>query len=130
MPAARNANLEHQRKTVDAFLAALRAGDFKALLEVLDPDVVVRVDEAGARAGAPREVRGATEWAKQAVAFSRHARFMQPAMVDGEVGAVWAPGGRLVRVLRFRFVGGQIAGIDVITTPADLADLELSVLEG
>ena len=91
VPAAPNANIAHQRKVVDAFVAALRAGDFEALLAVLDPDVVVRVDEAGARAGAPREVRGATEWAKGAVEFSRRARLMQPALVlvDGEVGAVW-----------------------------------------
>jgi RNA polymerase sigma-70 factor (ECF subfamily) len=43
---------------------------------------------------------------------------------------VWAPGGRLVRVLRFRFEGERIAGIDVIADPAHLAELELSVLEG
>ena len=131
VPAAPNADLAHQRKVVDAFVAALRAGDFEALLEVLDPDLVVRVDEAGARAGSPREVRGATEWAKGAVEFSRRARLMQPAvvLVDGKVGAAWAPGGRIVRLLRFRFVGERIAGIDVIADPAQLAGLELSVLD-
>ena len=132
MPSAPNANLEHQRKVVDAFVAALRAGDFEALLQVLDPDVVVRVDEAGARAGAPREVRGAAEWAKGAVAFSRRARLMQPAvvLVDGEVGAVWGPGGRLVRVMRFRFAGERIAAIDIIADRDHLARLELTVFDG
>ena len=132
VPAAPNANIAHQRKVVDAFVAALRAGDFEALLAVLDPDVVVRVDEAGARAGAPREVRGATEWAKGAVEFSRRARLMQPALVlvDGEVGAVWGSRGRLVRVLQFRFVGERIAGIDVIADRDHLARLELTVFDG
>ena len=132
VPAAPNANLAHQRKVVDAFVAALRAGDFEALLALLDPDLVVRVDEAGARAGSPREVRGAAEWAKGAVEFSRRARLMRPAvvLVDGAVGAAWAPGGRIVRLLRFRLVGERIAAIDVIADPLHLAKLELSVLEG
>src|SRR5215510_790805 len=52
-----NSDLQGQRVIVDAFLAALRAGDFEGLLAVLDPDVVVRMD-AGAP-GAPREFRGA-----------------------------------------------------------------------
>ena len=131
VPSAPNANIAAQRKVVDAFVAALRAGDFEALLQVLDPDVVVRVDEAGARAGSPREVRGAVEWAKGAVEFARRVRLMQPAvvLVDGEVGAIWGPRGRLVRVLRFRFAGVRITGIDVIADPRHLADLELSVLD-
>jgi len=76
--------------------------------------------------------RGATEWAKGAVEFSRRARLMQPAvvLVDGEVSAAWAPGGRIVRLLRFRFAGERIAAIDVIADPVQLANLELSVLEG
>jgi hypothetical protein len=60
------------------------------LMAVLDPDLVVGVDGAGARAGAQQEVRGAQNWAKGAVAF---ARFIQPAtvcLVDGAVGAVWS----------------------------------------
>src|SRR6476660_6993967 len=37
-------DLREQRRVVDAFLAASRAGDFEALLKVLDPDVVFRAD--------------------------------------------------------------------------------------
>src|SRR6266699_809679 len=66
-----------QREVIDAFLTALRGGDFDALVAVLDPDVVVRAD---GRPGAPREVRGARTWAKGALAFSRHARFARPAL--------------------------------------------------
>jgi hypothetical protein len=68
------ADRNQQRGVVDAFLAALRGGDVEGLLAVLDPDVVVRIDETGARPGAPREIRGARNWAKGAVAFSQLAR--------------------------------------------------------
>src|SRR5205807_2370985 len=67
----------------DAFLAALRAGDFDGLVAVLDPDVVVRADQAVAGPRAPREVRGARTWAKQALSFARGARFTRVAVVDG-----------------------------------------------
>ena len=103
------ANLTKQRNVVNAFLTALRNGDFDGLVAVLDPDVVVRIDEAAARPGAPREIRGAVNWAKGALAFSQLARFVQPMLVDGTVGLVWAPRGRLSRVLRFAIRSGKIA---------------------
>ena len=62
--------LGEQRQVVDAFLTALRGGDFEALVAVLDPDVVVRIDT-----GPAAEIRGARTWAGQAVQFSRGARF-------------------------------------------------------
>jgi RNA polymerase sigma-70 factor (ECF subfamily) len=123
------ADLSRQRDVVDAFLAALRSGDLDALLAVLDPDVVVRADEAAARPGAPREVRGARAWAKQALAFSRGARAARPALVNGAVGVVVAPRGRLFRVLSFTVVRGKIVQVDVIADPARLGQLDLSVLE-
>ena len=86
-----DADLTLQRKVVDAFLAASREGSFDALLAVLDPDVVLRADRAAVQAGALREVRGA---AAVAETFSGRARFAQPALVNGAVGAMWAPGGR------------------------------------
>src|SRR5437867_427855 len=119
-----DADRTQKREVVDAFLAALRGGDFEGLLTVLDPDVVVRVDEAGARPGAPREIHGARNWAKGALAFSQAARFAQPALVDGGVGLVLAPGGRLFRVLRFTFERGKIVRIDVLADPARLRELD------
>jgi RNA polymerase sigma-70 factor (ECF subfamily) len=47
-PTVPETDLATQRKVVTAFLAAARAGDFDALVTVLHPDVVFRVD-AGAR---------------------------------------------------------------------------------
>ena len=112
------ASLTEQRRVADAFLAAVRAGDFEGLIEVLDPDVVVRIDEAAARPGAPREIRGARNWAKGAIAFSQQlAGDIRPMLVNGEVGLVWAPRGHLLRVLRFSIADGKIAKVDVIAEP-------------
>src|SRR5436305_96609 len=74
-----------QREVVDAFLAALRGGDFQGLLAVLDPDLVVRGD---ATAVGPAEVRGAEIWAKSALVAARGARSARPVLVDGTVGVV------------------------------------------
>ena len=124
-----NADLARQREVVDAFLAALRSGDFEGLLAVLDPDVVVHADDAVVASGGSREVRGARVWASQAIAFSRHARVMQPALVDGSVGVVWAPHGRLARVLRFTMARGRIAQIEVVADPTRLGEIDLAVLD-
>jgi hypothetical protein len=86
---------------IDAFLTALRLGDVEGLMAVLDPDLVVRVDSVGARAGAPQEVRGAQNWAKGGGGDRAVYSTGDVCLVDGAVGAVWAPGGRLDRVLRF-----------------------------
>ena len=95
---------------------------------MLDPDVVVRVDQAAGPPGAPREVRGARTWAKGALAYSRFAHFAQPALVNGAVGVVVAPRGRLFRVLYFTLTRGKIAQVDVIADPARLRQLDLAVL--
>src|SRR5262245_44892841 len=117
-----------QREVVDAFVAALRAADFEGLVAVLDPDVVLRTDAPG-RPGAPAEVHGARNWAKGALAFAQAARFMQPALVNGAVGLILAPRGRLLRVLRFEFDdSGRIRAAEVISDRARLATLELAVL--
>ncbi len=122
------AKIARQREVVDAFLTALRGGDFQALLEVLDPDLVVRADSAASTTGAAREVRGAETWAKGAIAFAQAARFAQPALVDGEVGLILAPNGRLFRALRFKMKNGKIVAIDVIADPKSLGELDLAVL--
>jgi RNA polymerase sigma factor (sigma-70 family) len=122
-------NLADQRKVVGAFLTALRDGDLEGLVAVLDPDVVVRLDEAAVRPGTPTEIRGAADWAKGAIAFSRQlGPSIQPMLVNGAVGLVWAPRGQLSRVLRFSFVGDKIATVEVIADPTRLRDMDLAVL--
>ncbi|HMK24175.1 MAG TPA: sigma-70 family RNA polymerase sigma factor [Terriglobales bacterium] len=129
-PAVPKANFMEQRRVVDAFLDALHRGDFEGLVAVLDPEVVVRVDEAAARPDAPREIRGARNWARGAIAFSRQlAGAVQPMLINGEVGLVWTPGGRVFRVLRFSFVAGKIATVDVVAAPARLREFDLALLD-
>lgn len=121
-------DLRRKGKVVDSFLVALRAGDFEGLLAVLDPEVLVRVDMPG-RPGAPAEVRGAANWAKGAVAYSQLVGSVQPALVNGSPGLVFAPGGRLLRVLTFKIVGDTIVEFEVIANPERLKQLNLSVLD-
>ena len=118
-----DAELRSQRKVVDAFLTALRAGDFEGLLTVLDPNVVVRTDIPGVP-----EIRGARNWAQGAIAFSRMARAVQPAMVNGSAGLVFAPGGRFSRALSFTIAYGKIVQVEVIANPERLSQLGLAVL--
>ncbi len=125
-PSVPEAELAGQREVIAAFLAAMRGGDFDALVAVLDPDVVVRTYAPG---GAPKEIRGSRAWAKGAVAFAQYARFVTPMLVDGAVGLVLAPGGRLTRALRLAFAGGKIAAVEVIVDPERLGRLELAVLD-
>jgi RNA polymerase sigma-70 factor, ECF subfamily len=117
-------DLREQRRVVDAFLAAARAGDFEALLDVLDPDVVFRID-TGPR-GDRLPVAGAEEVARTILAraprFAAHAR---PAIVNGNAGAIVVPGTKPIAVVGFAVEGGRIVEIDLIANPAKLAGLGL-----
>jgi RNA polymerase sigma factor (sigma-70 family) len=126
--AAPDPNLVPQRDVVEAFLAALRGGDFEGLLAVLDPDLVVRADML-VPSGAPSEIRGAAVWAKGAVAYGHLARLTQPALVNGAIGVVVARRGKLVRALRFTIANGKIAEIEVIGNPARLGELDVSLVD-
>jgi hypothetical protein len=96
---------------------------------VLDPEVVVRIDEAAARPGPAREIHGATTWAKGAIAFSRQLHGeAQVMLINGQVGLVWSPGGPVFRVLRFSIVDRKIVGVDVIADQQRLDELDLAVL--
>jgi len=125
---ASGTDLAGQRKVVDAFLTALRAGDFQALVAVLDPNVVITADAAAQPVEAKREIRGAENWAKGAIAAARGARAAQPALIDGAVGLVIAPQGRLFRALRFTLAEGKIAAVEVIGDPERLRRLDLAIL--
>jgi RNA polymerase sigma factor (sigma-70 family) len=115
-----------QRQLVDAFLAAARDGDFDSLLAVLDGDVVLHVDAAAA--GSPTTIRGARAVAANARAFSANARFAETALVDGAVGIVVAPKGKLALVLRFGVAGDKISEIDIAADPDRLRRFSLAVL--
>lgn len=127
-PALRHED-DQQRKTVRAFLAALRAGDFHGLMAVLAPDVVVTLDVAAVRPGQPREIIGAENWARGAVAFSHMARgAVQLAVINGAAGLIWAPNGHLRRALTLQVTGGRITRCHVVASPDTLRTLSLAVL--
>ena len=121
-------DLARQREVVEAFITALRGGDFEGLLAVLDPDLVVRADMT-IPSGAPSEIRGAAAWAKGAIAYGHLARLTRPALVNGAIGVVVAPQGRLVRALRFTIANGRITEIEVIGDPARLGELDVSIVD-
>jgi RNA polymerase sigma factor (sigma-70 family) len=127
-PSAPEADHARQREVIRAFLAASRNGDFEALLAVLDPDVVVRADHAAVPPGAPREVRGARAVTEQALIFSRRARFAQLALVNGTVGIVVAPRGRLLMAMAFKIRREKIVNIDILADPSRLQQLNLAIL--
>jgi RNA polymerase sigma-70 factor (ECF subfamily) len=120
-------DLARQRRLVDAFLSAAREGDFDALLASLDDDVELRVDATAA--GTAASFRGAQTVAANARAFSANARFAEPALVDGAVGIVVAPMGKLALVLRFGVVGDRITEIDIVADPMRLHALDLALLD-
>jgi RNA polymerase sigma factor (sigma-70 family) len=124
-----DADLATQREVVDAFLAASRGGDFDALLAVLDPDVVLRMDGGAVRAGLSREVRGARAVAEQTLTFSRLSPFVRPALVNGAAGVVVAPRGRPFSVMGFTIRGGKIVEVDILADPARLSRLDVSVFD-
>lgn len=126
-PTRREPDVARQREVVEAFVVAARGGDFDALLAILDPDVVLRLDRAVTRSSAPSEVRGAATVAKGAIAAG--ARAARPALIDGSVGLVVAPRGRLLLVLVFTITDGKIVAIDAVGEPDRLEQLELAVLD-
>jgi RNA polymerase sigma factor (sigma-70 family) len=129
-PRVADADLAYQREVVAAFLAASREGRFDALLGMLDPDVVFRADRVAVSRGAVGEIRGAASVARQLARTTRFGtRFAQPVLVDGAVGFVVAPRGRLVLLLRLTIRGGKIAEIEAVADPAHLHQVRLAVLD-
>ncbi|WP_248930312.1 sigma-70 family RNA polymerase sigma factor [Paenibacillus hamazuiensis] len=114
--------LVRERELVDAFLAAAYAGDFDRLVEALDPDVVLRDDR---RIGTAKVTRGAKALAEQ---VSGRAQAAQSALVDGSIGVIAAPRGKLLYVLKFTVKEGKIAAVDLISEPSRIHQLDLAVL--
>jgi RNA polymerase sigma factor (sigma-70 family) len=120
-------DLARQREVVDAFLAAARNGDFDALLEMLDPEVVLRVDRGATQPGVL--IQGAAAVAKEARRYTGGARFARPALVNGAAGLVVAPAGRPVALAGFTVAGGKIVEMDVLADRARLRELDLAFLD-
>jgi len=115
-----------KRAVVDAFLKASRAGDFDALLALLDPDVVLRADATVVAFGAQAEARGP---AAVAQTFAGRARAARLAMVEGAPGAVWVHAGSPRVVFGFSVADGRVTGIELMADPDLLTVLDLEMLE-
>jgi RNA polymerase sigma factor (sigma-70 family) len=120
-------DLARQRVAVDAFLAASREGDFDALVAVLDPDVVNRVDFG---TGVIHELRGAEAVAGQAKMYSRLGLVSRPALVNGGIGVVSIRDGRPFSVAGFTVRDGRIVEMDWLADPDRLAQLDLTIVAG
>lgn len=116
-----------QREVVDAYLAAVREGDFDALVAVLHPDVVLRADGGSGRRGAV--LHGADEVASQAVLSSQLVPFAHAALVNGAAGIVAILDSKVVSVMGFTVTDGMIAAIDVLMDPDRLATLDVTFLD-
>jgi RNA polymerase sigma-70 factor (ECF subfamily) len=115
-----------QREVVDAFLAASRDGDFAGLLEVLDPDIEFRADPDAVRLGGLPVIRGARAFAEH---FSGTARAARTVLVNGEIGATWAPGGKPRVVLLMTIEDDRIVSIDAVANPERLGEMKLEFLD-
>ncbi len=122
-----DADLARSRSVVETFLAASRAGDFDALLALLAPDVVMRTDFGARPGGAPREVRGARAVARL---YSGRAQGLRPVLVNGSIGMLVAPHGRLFLVILPTIIDGKIREINVSADPERLRQMDLAVLDG
>ena len=118
-----DADLARQRRVVDAFLAASRGGDFEALMAVLDPDVVFRIDPAGTPAGARPPIVGAERsharsW--RAARRSRRSRVRRSSTAP----PAWSSGppARPLAVVGFTVAAGRIVAIDLVADPPSWTD--------
>jgi RNA polymerase sigma-70 factor (ECF subfamily) len=96
---------------------------------LLDPEVLVRIEDVVPSLAGRRELRGAEAVLERVGDFARAARFCRIALVNGSPGLVMAPHGRLMRALAFSFAGDTITGIEVIAEPSHLRRVDISVLE-
>jgi RNA polymerase sigma factor (sigma-70 family) len=128
-PVEPDVDLARQREVVSAFIAASRAGDFDALLAILDPDVVIRAD-LGSRAAGRTEVRGAAAVVEQAMTFRHLAPGARQAVVNGAAGVVVFAGERPYAVIGVTVRAGLIVEIDILADPDRLQRLDLTVLDG
>jgi RNA polymerase sigma-70 factor (ECF subfamily) len=125
----RTVDVARQRRVVDAFLAAIRDGDFGGLLAILDPDVVLRDRSAPLPRGAAALMHGADAVASHALTFRHGVRFARPALVEGTVGVGIVARDRTIVALAIRYDGDAIAEIEVVTDAERLRHVDLAALD-
>jgi len=128
-PVESDSDLPTQRKVVEAFIAASRAGDFDALIKVLDPDVVAHADFGRIRLVGAGAARGRADVAQQAMLFRALAGGARHAIVNGSAGVVVFTGKKPYAVIAVTVRAGLIAEIDILGDPDRLATMDFSILD-
>lgn len=130
-----NPDRNSQREIVSAFLAASRDGNFSALLELLDPNVVLRADDVAVQIAIRNKAKGAPPLQRELIgshavaeAFKGRATAAELALIDGVPGATWAPGGRPIVAFLFTLGNGKIAALDVVMDPERLKGIEIEIV--
>ena len=123
-------DLARQRAVVDAFFLAARGGDLDALVALLHPDVVLRVDSGPGRPAASMVVRGAEAVARQARLGANPAALLHPALINGAAGVVITLDGRPHVVMAFTVVNDQVVELDLIADPGRVGRVASAVIGG
>ncbi len=126
-------DLARQRAVVDAFFVATREGEFDALVALLDPDVVLRIDAGARHPAASMVLHGAAAVARQALrgvasSIARPAVQLRPVLVNGAAGVVVTVGGSPMTVMSFTVAEGKIVEIDSIADPERVRRITAAVL--
>lgn len=130
---APESDLARQQDVVNAFFLAARGGEFDALVALLDPDVVLRVDAGTRRQFGSRLIHGSEAVGQQArrglrTWLARPVVNLRPALVNGAAGVIVTMGGQPVTVMGFTIVEGKIAEINAIADPERVSQLAAPVL--
>lgn len=125
---------ERQDAAIGAFLDAARKGDFGRLLQLLDPDIELRSDEAavalaadGAEYGAPLldgRVNGADAVAR---VFAGRAELARLVSIENVPAAGYVTGDTIHAVYLVTFSSGRIVALDVLADPTSLSALSAEV---
>lgn len=131
-----NDDRDRQQEVVSAFLAASREGNFSALINLLHPDVLLRADETAVKVAEVNKSKGAPQFKRElqgaktvADTFKGKAAGAQLALVDGVVGATWAPGGKPVVAFRFSVKDGKISDIEIVMDKTKLENLDIEIID-
>lgn len=129
-------NIERKQEVVSAFLAASREGHFEALIKLLHPDVVLHADETAVKVAKANEARGGPQFKSEmrgakriAGTFKGKIAEARLALVNGDAGATWAPGGKPVVAFCFSLRDGKISAIDIVMDPKKLRELDVEIID-
>ncbi|GAC66983.1 sigma-70 family RNA polymerase sigma factor [Gordonia soli] len=118
----RGIELGEQRRVVEAFISAARGGDLEQLMQVLDPDIVLRTD------GLLRPVVGAAKVGRRAAQFQRLVERTLMVRIDDRIGVLAFTGDAVSSIATFSVTGGRVTAMDIIADAERIAALDLTAV--